>query len=416
MKLRAVNYKFLGSILYYYRNDHKYSREKLVKIIYDDTHKSISTKTIQRIEEGTTSKLDDVYADIAKVYGFDFIKDDHIYAQINELCIKSCNIINSGEKIKAYEDLLDKNKKCLNKYHNCLYLSHLLRLNIAALEYYLYGTIEDEELIYLLKETAFDLKHEAKDMAMYLLSCVSTKNILGLNYKDILTYGKFIKDKTIFLFEKVAYELEQWDTLLDLYKKHDELLKILPSLKSDVELIATLKYLSFIELNSKAYKEALAHIEAITKIKDWDKIIPRREYYNLIKRKGTISYFNEDYKTCFESLYEVAMNMPITLSFNVIFMCKSAEKLDKVDMIKDHLKGFEGIRDNERKLYAYFYNKYSGDEECLEDLILNEILPELIETGSTVYIDIFHDELVALVKKSGKNKKMVEFKEAIAKL
>ena len=76
MKLRAVNYKFLGSILYYYRNDHKYSREKLVKIIYDDTHKSISAKTIQRIEEGTTSKLDDVYADIAKVYGFDFIKDD----------------------------------------------------------------------------------------------------------------------------------------------------------------------------------------------------------------------------------------------------------------------------------------------------------------------------------------------------
>ena len=190
----------------------------------------------------------------------------------------------------------------------------------------------------------------------------------------------------------------------------------MPSLKSDVELIATLKYLSFIELNSKAYKEALAHIEAIAKIKDWDKIIPRREYYNLIKRKGTISYFNEDYKTCLECLYEVAMNMPITLSFNVIFMCKSAEKLDKVDLIKDYLKGFEGTRESEEVLYKYFYNKYWGDDRNLEDLILNEILPELIETGSTVYIDIFHDELVALVKKSGKNKKMVEFKEAIAKL
>ena len=414
MKLRAVNYKFLGSILYYYRNDHKYSREKLVKIIYDDTHKSISAKTIQRIVEGTASKLDDVYADIAKVYGFDFIKDDHIYAQINELCIKSCNIINSGEKIKAYEDLLAKNKKCLNKYHNCLYLSHLLRLNIAALEYYLYGTIEDEELIYLLKETAFDLKHEAKDMAMYLLSCVSTKNILGLNYKDILTYGKFIKDKTIFLFEKVAYELEQWDTLLDLYKKHDELLKILPSLKSDVELIATLKYLSFIELNSKAYKEALAHIEAITKIKDWDKIIPRREYYNLIKRKGTISYFNEDYKTCFESLYEVAMNMPITLSFNVIFMCKSAEKLDKVDLIKDHLKGFEGIRESEEVLYKYFYDKYSDNKKGLEDYISLKIMPLIKKSGSTAYVDIFHDELVEFVSKSGNVEKLREYEKKTA--
>ena len=299
MKLRAVNYKFLGSILYYYRNDHKYSREKIVKIIYDDTHKSISAKTIQRIEEGTTSKLDDVYADIAKVYGFDFIKDDRIYAQINELCIKSCNIINSGEVISVYEDLLDKNKRCLNKYHNYLYLSHLLRLNIAALEYYLYGTIEDEKLIYLLKETAFDLKHEAKDMAMYLLSCVSRLNAYDLNLKDVTLYGKFIKDKKIYLFERASYDIKLWDNWLECYKKHDELSKILPSLKSDVELIATLKYLSFIELNSKAYKEALAHIEAITKIKDWDKIIPRREYYNLIKRKGTISYFNEDYKTCF---------------------------------------------------------------------------------------------------------------------
>ena len=111
MKLRAINYKFLGSILYYYRNDHKYSREKLVKIIYDDTHKSISAKTIQRIEEGTISKLSDVYMNIANVYGFDFIKDDRIYAQINELCIKSCNIINSGEVISVIMSMLFSPKR-----------------------------------------------------------------------------------------------------------------------------------------------------------------------------------------------------------------------------------------------------------------------------------------------------------------
>ena len=251
-------------------------------------------------------------------------------------------------------------------------------------------------------------------MAMYLLSCVSKKNIYGFDFKEVLLYGKFVKDKTIYLFERASYDMELWDNWLECYKKHDELLKILPSLKSDVELIATLKYLSFIELNSKAYKEALAHIEAITKIKDWDKIIPRREYYNLIKRKGTISYFNEDYKTCFESLYEVAMNMPITLSFNVIFMCKSAEKLDKVDLIKDYLKGFEGIRDNERKLYTYFYNKYSGNEECLEDIIMNDIMPEIAAARSMVYIYIFHDELVELVSKSGNVEKLREYEKKTA--
>ena len=413
MKIKEINYDFLGKLFVYYRHQKNLSRNDIKDIILKNTNEDISTKTIQRIESGEYSRYKDIYYELAKIYDFDFLYDEVIYKEIKDISFKTCNIINSGEKITRYEKLLEENRELLVKYKNYIYISHLLRLNIATLEYYLEGTFNDEDIIYLLKEIAFSLKDEPFDMAMYLLSCASEKNTLGMNYADILTYGKFIKDKRIFLLELSSYELVQWETVLEFHSKHAKLLDALPDLKTNTEIIMTLEYLSFIELNSQAYKESLAHIYDITKIPDWNLIIPNRFYYVLIKRKGTVSYFAKKYEQCFNSLSLIVKDRPHLLGFNVIFLFKSAEKIGKIAEVIELVGDYNGERDSDKKIYAYFMNKYRGTKDLRnqEELILGGILPNLNEAGSTIYLDIFHEEMRELVKDSGDVDMLVEYEE-----
>ncbi len=413
MKIKEINYDFLGKLFVYYRHQKNLSRNDIKDIILKNTNEDISTKTIQRIESGEYSRYKDIYHELAKIYDFDFLYDEVIYEEIKDISFKTCNIINSGEKITIYEKLLEENRALLVKYKNYIYISHLLRLNIATLEYYLEGTFNDESLIYTLKEIAFSLKGEPFDMAMYLLSCASEKNTLGMNYDGILTYGKFIKDKKIFLLELVSYEYERWETVLEFHSKHAKLLDALPNLKSNMEIIMTLEYLSFIELNSQAYKESLAHIYDITKIPDWNLIIPNRFYYVLIKRKGTVSYFAKNYEQCFDSLSIIMKERPYLLGYNVIFFFESAEKIGKISEARELTNGHKVKKEDDKKIYTYFLNKYSGhkDFRSQEEFILKEILPILNEAGSTIYLDIFHEEMRELVKDSGDVDMLVEYEE-----
>ena len=197
MKIKEINYDFLGKLFVYHRHQKNLSRNDIKDIILKNTNEDISTKTIQRIESGEYSRYKDIYHELAKIYDFDFLYDEVIYKGIKDISFKTCNIINSGEKITRYEKLLEENRALLVKYKNYIYISHLLRLNIATLEYYLEGTFNDESLIYTLKEIAFSLKGESFDMAMYLLSCASYVHKCDLSSNDVLVYGKYIRNDEV---------------------------------------------------------------------------------------------------------------------------------------------------------------------------------------------------------------------------
>ncbi len=415
MKIKEINYDFLGKLFVYYRHQKNLSRNDIKDIILKNTNEDISTKTIQRIESGEYSRLINIYDNIAHVLGFEFIENETALFEVNELSKDTCNIINSGKPIREYIKLLEHNRDLLDKYQNYLYLSVLLRINIATLECYLNDNYPDEEIIYLLKDSAFSLKNEVFDMAMYLLFCISRHGLFDIAYKDILLYGKSIINKKISLLDKLSYYLFYFDTSFDIYNFTNK--EYSRTDQNDYyQMISYHNIMSLCKINLKDYVGAIAHTNFILEDKEKAKeLLPRRFLYQTIKRKGTVSYFADDHASCFECLSLVAKNLPKSLGFNIIFLCKSAEATNNISSIVKILQSLEVDRTSERNIHAYFLNKYSGNIllKTQENMIIKNILPALLSAGSTKYIDIFHDEMRDLVKVSCDYDKLIEYEEMV---
>ena len=415
MKSEIINYAFLGQIFHYYRRQFNYSRKDFVDIIFQNSRKKISEKTIQRIENGEYSRRINIYDCISHALGFSFIENETAIYEVNELVEKTCNIINSGKPITEYYKLLEVNKKYLSKYQKCLYLSVLLRINIATLNCYLNDKYLDEDIVNLLKDTAFYCKGELFDMAMYIMFSASKLQKCGLLYSGLQTYGSKIIDKKICILDKLSYYIESFNTSFDIYNYVNKQFNHFDQ-HNYYQLASYHNTMSLCKINLKDYSGAIEHTNCILDDKEKVKeLLPKRFIYQMIKRKGTASFFARDYASCFDCLSLVAKDIPGSLGFNVIFLCKSAEYVEKVSEMLEMLTTFKTDRKNENDIHSYFINKYRNKAvlKDQEDMIIKKILPELLSAGSTIYIDIFHEELSEIVKESHNFDVLMKYEEMV---
>ena len=86
MKNEKINYALLGGLIYYYRNNLRLTRDAFARKLSDISNTKVTSKTIQRIENGEYSRIKDIYKNIYKVLSFNYAKENEdIYDQISSL-------------------------------------------------------------------------------------------------------------------------------------------------------------------------------------------------------------------------------------------------------------------------------------------------------------------------------------------
>ena len=87
MKNNDIDYTLLGGLIYYYRNNLRLTRDAFARKLSDISNTKVTSKTIQRIENGEYSKLNNIYEIVAKGLNFGFAdENDEIYADCRGRC------------------------------------------------------------------------------------------------------------------------------------------------------------------------------------------------------------------------------------------------------------------------------------------------------------------------------------------
>ena len=409
-----LNYEFLGSLIRYYRERRKIKRSDLLEVIKNETGRSYSLKTMQRVEKGGYSRRKYIYEDLGKNLNFNICEDNYEYHKLDKLINMTYDIINSGERITEYKRLLKYNETFYGEHSKDIYLSQLSRLNIAVFRYYLYGEFNDKGIINILKKCYPKLNKKAYYLACYLLAVTSINGKFDMAYSDNHEYGKEIADKRIYALEKIYYDsfsktsYEIYNENIDKYSNLSE--------GDKLEKIKVLNNLVYGELNLKGYDDALRHLDEVLNMEDIEETISPYYLYTLYKRKGTVSFFKEDYQNCYENLYKVGNDFSHILGLNVTFLCVSAKKLGKEDTLLTMLRKHNSSSNEAEKLIKRFYlGLFKGNKKysSLENLIVGSILPKVYKTRSAVYLRVFYEELEELVEKSGNTYKLLEYRNRI---
>ena len=397
MKNNDIDYTLLGGLIYYYRNNLRLTRDAFARKLSDISNTKVTSKTIQRIENGEYSKLNNIYEIVAKGLNFGFAdENDEIYAIVSSLNDKMYKSLNDTKHINNSYTILNEVHKLYTQYNNFLYLSEILKLDTFALEYYLYGKLDNISAIDIFKNI-YPLFHD-KTLSLlcnYSLFVSAKYQMIGLSYKDYNTYAKNLINEKIFLFEEIHYyaEIEQNYNLLNIYKNK------LSKTNDPVEKFAYLSNMAYIELNYYGLDDAIKHLEESLEINDIKDLIPEKIYYQTYVRLGIINYKKKDYSKTFTYLHEIANLYPRVLNFNIILLCVSAEKTKQTDKIFPILKSQENINVIAKDIIDYFIAKYENkDPIILENMIISKLNSEYFD--SKIYIDIFKNELFETVKKT----------------
>lgn len=410
MLIQNIDYRFLGYAIRHRRTEAGLKRIDLVESLKE----TYTLKTIQRIEYGEKSRLKNIYKDIGYILSFDVCENEDTYDEIEELVKRTYDIICSGQKISRYESLLKENQSFLNKHANEIYLSELARLNIAVLRQFLYNRFDDPDLIAFIKYHVFELDGIIAELCAYLLTCATLDQKYGLDYKDYLSYARIVANKRIFRLEHFYYLFLKHDNLLVVLREYEN--RLINHHPSDpFELISLLNDLSGLCLNLSDYDGALKYVLDILAIPNLKEIVPLSFYYHLNKRIGTIYFYKKDYENSYKYLLLVARHYPDVMSYNYIFLCLASERLNKEKEVLKTLSKIKFSNKEEEKVAQYFIKKWNKTlkPSKLEDYITDILKPILEPTGSTIYLNLFYQELENLASISGNHYKMTEFSSSL---
>ena len=395
MKNEKINYALLGGLIYYYRNNLRLTRDAFARKLSDISNTKVTSKTIQRIENGEYSRIKDIYKNIYKVLSFNYAKENEdIYDQISSLSNNIYSTLNNTSLLNNAYELLQETHDLYNSYRNFFYIDTILRLLDYVLSYYLYGSLEDKKEIDVIYANYSLFDDKQKILCSYLFF-VYAKHNKRINDRDLLTFGKNMVNKKIFLFEELHYytRINNKYDLLPLYKNK------FSKTNDPVEKFAYLSNMAYIELNYYGLDDAIKHLEEALSINNIKNIIPERNYCLTYVRLGIINYQKKNYQKCFDYLYSIATDYPRVLNFNFILLCISAEKTNQTDKVLPILKAHQNTNILINDIIDYFIAKYENEDPViLEDMIITKLNPNTLSSG--IYIDIFKNELFETVKKT----------------
>lgn len=388
----VVNKRFLGSLVQYYRNKNNLTREEMIELITSSNHKC-SYNTLRRIERGDGSS-DSYYKAIIESLGFDFCDNSEDYIEVDEMLDRLIFTINDS-KINVLISQHNKILELRNKFINTFYISELIRLCLAVIDLYLNDKDNDEELISVFNEIDIFADNKILLLSNYLLFKHSR---IGNHTKfDSLYYGKYLSGKKIFYLDQISYDLAVMNSY-DILRKNEIDYK---QIKNPILKVSVIETLACCKLNLGATLECRDHLIECINIPYIKEYLPHINYLHTIKRLGIVEFELGNYKNSYRYLSSVASENYLVLGMNFLLLFRAAELIDYKENILLIVNEYKNLICNKtlKNIFYYYQRKYSGaNENELEDLIC-EYLPSSC-FQSSIYLDIFSNEINSLVSKT----------------
>ena len=172
-------------------------------------------------------------------------------------------------------------------------------------------------------------------------------------------------------------------------------------IKNPILKVSVIETLACCKLNLGATLECRDHLIECINIPNIKEYLPYVNYLHTIKRLGIVEFELGNYKNSYRYLSSVAKENYVVLGMNFLLLFRAAELIgykENILLIVNKYKCL--ISDTTLKNVFYYYQrKYNGANESeLEDLIC-EYLPSSC-FQSSIYLDIFSNEINSLVSKT----------------
>lgn len=408
MEMLHCNYKVLGNLIRYYREEKKITRNELISY----SNNKFSLSTLRRIENGDLVSFT-IFQEIAKSLNLNVSlnMDDYILAE--DYIKKTYNLINSGKPINEYYVLLNELKEFRDINLDKLYLRELVTICVEVLNMYLYCEISDVEIIKVIESSTIDSYSILNELSYYLLNLYGIYCTRGTtSSKKYLYYGnKLVNSKLYFLdiiFFKSAF-LNRYD----LHAQSKEYFNSLDFIKNQYMIDFKKCFIDGnIEIALKEYDEAKKHFLKAIQISEEIKCIAPRFTLHAREGLGILYVLLNDYQKAYDTFKYIYENNNRILELSYLLFFYSAEKTNNLVYIK---KVIEENRENIKKhneivknIFEYYYLKItSNDIKLLQDFIIENF--SISNCKSKNCYLFFKQELSILIDETKAYRKYYEF-------
>ncbi len=395
--------KLIGKILKHYRKEKKYTRDDIFRLSKIQG-KELSLSTIKRVENFETSANNYNIDAYAHIFNMHYNDDRFLYNKLDLYLSSMLNSIKNGVKLCELKQLHQKIIDFNAKNANYIYLSEISSLMISILDIYLYNKFDfDQKRINLLNSLLDDIDDKKiKIFAYYYLYKTKATFKIGNTQENLDYIDKYTKFNfgDVFHFERIAFFFK--DNLLDFYNHNKNIYDKEKSNKqtNKIYLYSVILDLSFCELNLENYVDAKNHIIQALNIENINEYIPQNIYLDTKKRLGIINYCLEQYKDAYANLLEVRENDKTLLALNYSLLFKSAEMVDKTDIILKIIDEDNDIKlATTKTIFGYYKMKYQNETlEKQEKYICTHLNKN--DLCSAIYFHLFILELKKLVEQT----------------
>lgn len=374
-----------------------------------------SKNTLYRLFDGSIVTNECIYVRLANKLKKEIILDRYdIYDKIARF-----------QKI-LYDNLVDLNATNLEKleslitieitkHKNILYVYEILSLYLNIIKDKLYPGYspekEDIQTYIYLKD--FVEETDKKLILYYLYTGLFRNGNYNINLDSIYQESKkYFYDSLMYDIKLDSiYELNLLDGYI--YLTSNELPKL--DLLSPYNKYLLYYSLSNIQVNLETYNEAYNSIYKCYEIileSDFSKLI----YFACYLRLGFVTYCQKNYSIAVNWLLK-AFEIRNNLSKDLVMLCKSLEKLEEFNTLKNILKNTDINQMKAsygKKVYQYYFLKHKKEVLTKKDIAelenyICDILKPYFEIYGQIHKDAFNEDLKEYVKITGNYKKYYDF-------
>lgn len=347
----------------------KYLRITQNKSIIECTSTICSEYLIKEIEKGNIKSNDEIYDDLIKCYGYDFIEMTELFDWLNNYIPKiyhACDYMDEKQIDDLYNEYIHffKNKESYIGYHQ-----------YYTLFKYLFSYYKDDS--YIKKEEIEDglklievIENELKILLLEVMH-VSNWNDVGDYelYDEIVNYVDKFKDNTIIKYYYACVQMSKYDVILKF--------KILNELQTQIEKtnlfrIYKVKYGIFVVNVDTNEKNALEMIYNFNEIID-NKLLSKKLRYNICYSIGNFYYMKKNYCDAykyFKKSYKISQS-----NYSLLFYSECAIQIG--NELSDDLLNYNNIQGD--GIYTYYFRKIKEKSKYkeLEKFIMKEVMKQL---------------------------------------
>ncbi|MBR2801262.1 MAG: hypothetical protein IKE21_01555 [Erysipelotrichaceae bacterium] len=408
MLIKYLDYAILGRLIHYKRIQQGISQKRLISLL--PAGSSCSEKTFRNIESGIPVRyIPQIYRSIADCLGSSFSDDQDLYKEIRLLSEETYRILSENVLIEEIISFYKQLKEQSADQRDYIYISDLLQIYISAVEYYLFGRLNEGSLGLLT-----DLYPQSTDtdrkLISYLLFIGVRNDLLSEHDINLLRPGRDLINDPLFLYEEPYYDLMN-RSIPDITAKYSARYA---ALQSDDGI--SLKYNAVFgmiaaQINSSDEENAFEILTSFLEHNSDDPALPEHYLLEMDKRAGIVAYSTERYRECEEIFLSIFRRNRKILGMNYLLLFNCLQKNEHFSLAKDTVQALspdDATFTAARSIIVYFQKKYAGVPAAdIEQFLLKELPPK--EVLSRIYHRALIDEMRSLVKETGHYKLLSKY-------